>query len=287
MHGNQLNFFEFNKVQFEVNFDFCGQAMGDGATNKFTIKNNYVLHYILSGHGDFQIKGHTYHLSKNDCFIIPRGIPVSYFSDKNDPWEYIWIGLSGTQVDDYLRRSTLMDNYTLTLKKNSKFIDQFLHLSVLSHNSDLFPNDLLMLAETYKLLYLLISEYPKQNNRISTKNQIFKQACQFIESNYDTDISINQLAENLDINRTYLHRIFKETIDKSPQNFILELRMKKSRLLLLNSNYGIAEISYSVGYKDPFNFSKAFHKFYGMSPSAFRHDKSIILKKKIESDDFQ
>lgn len=279
MHSNQLNFFEFNKVQFEVNFDFCGQAKGNGATNKFTIKNNYVLHYILNGQGSFQINGQTYHLSKNDCFIIPRGVPVSYFSDKSEPWEYIWIGLSGTQIDDYLRRSTLMDNYTLTLKENSKFIDQFLYLSKLSHKSDLFPNDLLMLAETYKLLYLLISEYPKQSNRISAKNQIFKQACQYIESNYDSDISINQLAEILDINRTYLHRIFKETIDKSPQNFILDLRMKKSRQLLLNSNYGISEIAYSVGYKDPLNFSKAFHKYYKMSPSAFRYNKEMLLNK--------
>lgn len=270
MHSNQSNFREFEKVQFELNFDFCGRANGEGATNHFTIKNNYVLHYILSGKGSFKIDGKTHFLTKNDCFILPRGIPVKYYADTDEPWEYIWIGLSGTQLESYLGRSTLMNSFTLHLQEKSKFAEQFIYLVKFYEKIEVLQDDLLLLSETYKLLYLLTSEYPQKEQRMSPRQEIFMQACQYIESHYDTKISIESLAQLLGINRTYLHRIFKDLIGISPQNFILNLRMQKSCQLLENSDYSISEIAYSVGYDDPFNFSKAFHKHQKISPSEYR-----------------
>lgn len=59
----------------------------------------------------------------------------------------------------------------------------------------------------------------------------------------------------------------------SPQEFLMNFRMKRAGDLLIKSPNTITTIAISVGYRDSLTFSKAFKKFYSVSPTIFREEK--------------
>lgn len=279
MRKGELLFQQFDTHLLDVNFDFCGRAAGTAASSlKPTIKNNYVLHYITKGSGVFQINEQQFSLQANDCFILPKNIVTSYWSNQDDPWEYVWIGMSGTKLEEYLKRSQLMEQYCMNCLPESQFVSQILTLLKLSEVPLEADKDLLLSSEIYKMLYYLCDEYPKKHRLVlSTKEHYFFNAVNFIQNHYQQDLTVQSVAEHLSINRGYLHRIFKELIELSPQEYIKKIRMERSTELLTHTDYSISKIANSVGYADPLNFSKAFSLYYAIAPTVYR--KQHVLKK--------
>ena len=91
-----------------------------------------------------------------------------------------------------------------------------------------------------------------------------------INSQYDIPLQVTTIAEKLNLNRSYLYKIFKEETGQSIKDYILMVKMKKSCDLLINSSLTISQIASSVGFTDPLAFSKAFKKTYQVSPLQFR-----------------
>ena len=269
MRKGELLFQQFNTHLLDVNFDFCGRAFGTAASSlKPPIKDNYVLHYITKGSGFFKINKQKHSLKANDCFILPKNIVTSYWSSQNDPWEYVWIGMSGTKIDEYLNRSQLMEQYCMNCFSESQFTSQILTLLKLSGMPLMADSDLLLSSEVYKMLYFLCSEYPKKHRVVlSGKENYFFKAINFIQNNYQQELTIQEVADYLNINRTYLHRIFKDLINVSPQEYLVTTRMERSTDLLIHTDYSINKIANSIGYSDPLNFSKAFSKYYSVPPN--------------------
>lgn len=93
---------------------------------------------------------------------------------------------------------------------------------------------------------------------------------EYIKTNYYNKVSITELAGMIGIDRIYLSSLFKESIQLSPQMYLLQYRMDKACDLMNNQQLSISDISHSVGYSDPLLFSKMFKKVKGVSPSHYR-----------------
>ena len=96
------------------------------------------------------------------------------------------------------------------------------------------------------------------------------EAMKEIRQNYQKEISVTYMAEQIGISRTYLSHCFKLIYQKSIQDYITSYRMEKAQELLIHTQKKIKEIAFLVGYKDELYFSKVFARLYGMSPSKFR-----------------
>ncbi|KAF6617935.1 helix-turn-helix transcriptional regulator, partial [Paenibacillus sp. EKM208P] len=83
-------------------------------------------------------------------------------------------------------------------------------------------------------------------------------------------ITVSDIAKYISIDRSYLHRLFKQQLNKSPQEFLLHLRIEKSCSLLRNTSLKIGDIARSVGYKDVLLFSKMFKTVNKVTPSEYR-----------------
>lgn len=57
------------------------------------VRNQYLLHYIISGKGTYTVGEETYTLHANECFLIRPGERTYYIADREDPWEYMWVAL--------------------------------------------------------------------------------------------------------------------------------------------------------------------------------------------------
>lgn len=79
-----------------------------------------------------------------------------------------------------------------------------------------------------------------------------------------------ELAVQLGISYSALHRKIKDKYNKTISQFIREKRLEKSKELLQNENLSVSEIAYKVGFGSATYFNKCFHEFYGVSPGEYR-----------------
>ena len=94
---------------------------------------------------------------------------------------------------------------------------------------------------------------------------------------YDLLFSIEDMAACCGINRSYLGKIFHDSIGKTPQEFLIHYRMSKATELLKMTKLSIADIGNAVGYPNQLHFSRAFKKIYGVSPKNWRDQNHFSL----------
>ena len=96
-----------------------------------------------------------------------------------------------------------------------------------------------------------------------------KRAQKYIYDNRFSKLSLNEIAEKLEITPSYLSRIFKKVLQKSFSDYVAEVKMKEAQKLLLENNNRVYEVSQMLGYDDPYYFSKVFKKVTQMTPSEY------------------
>lgn len=102
-------------------------------------------------------------------------------------------------------------------------------------------------------------------------SDIIDSAIHYIDKNYaDEKISLNTVAEAVNISTNYLSALFSQKMGISFVEYLTQKRMAKARQLLQKTGLRSSEVAYQVGYRDPRYFSFVFKKTQGCSPRAFR-----------------
>lgn len=97
-----------------------------------------------------------------------------------------------------------------------------------------------------------------------------EQAKRYIAKHYATDMSLEKLAEHLQLHPIYMSKLFKERLGVNYIDYLTDIRMTKAKRFLANPSLSMKEIAIEVGYRDPNYFSKVFKKLFGMSPLEYR-----------------
>lgn len=117
--------------------------------------------------------------------------------------------------------------------------------------------------------FLHITGYIKPQHSIDYSNKVVQATKEFLEVNYMEDISLEDVAQYVNISPQYFSKLIKKNTGFNFIDWLSMLRVKKAKELLLNTNLTIKEICYRVGYKDPNYFSRIFKKRTGLTPSEF------------------
>ena len=271
---NILNTYnEFNTNNFDLNVDHYGaEICAKNYSFGPTVRDNYVLHFIVDGKGKFTIDGITAQLKTGDMFILPKGKVAFYQADGEHPWTYLWVGFSGSKAENILSKTQLLDHYFCHSTLESKVLDQIVKLTQFRDQKLDDVTELQLTAELYKLLAFLMKEFPSKamsDSSILIQNYI-KQAKKIIHTQYGNPLKISDIAKKLNLNRSYLYKIFKEETGYSLKDYLIQIRMEKSADLLTSTTFHISEIANAVGFPDALAFSKAFKKHFGQSPSHYR-----------------
>lgn len=102
------------------------------------------------------------------------------------------------------------------------------------------------------------------------KNPEIRAAVEYLEKNYQYDITLPDIAAAVAISPGYLAKIFKEYRNQTVMDFLERIRIEQAIKLLKETSYSIKEISSRVGYRDPNYFSKVFKKVTNSSPTEIR-----------------
>ena len=272
----QILWKKYTKENFEMNLDECGIEQGiPGFGYKYEVLKNAVIHYVSKGKGTFKVNNKIFNLKQGDIFIILKGMNVEYMASMDDPWEYYWIGFSGSNSIEYLNRTSIIDSYVVTCTEDSKIPNIILNMCDISKNyNPSSSDDIVLLRELYSLLYTFIKEFPKEfEYKDKELHTYIQDAINFINSNYMNSITVNEIANNVNLSRSHLYKLFIKNLKVSPQKYLINLRMYKATLLLKNTKLPIGEVANKVGYTDSLLFSKTFSKYFSVSPLNYRNNK--------------
>lgn len=106
--------------------------------------------------------------------------------------------------------------------------------------------------------------------RAVKENNPMAEIVKYIEQNYSSDLSLQEVAGKFYVSREYVSRKFKQEYGINFSDFIGNVRIDKARLLLQNPNLKLSQIAEMIGFHDVKYFSKVFKKQVGLSPKDYR-----------------
>jgi two-component system response regulator YesN len=124
----------------------------------------------------------------------------------------------------------------------------------------------------FKFLYGYLKNFiEEEQQKIDVKlSRPIEDAIYYIEKHYMDNISLESVAEEVNVSPSYLSRIFKEKKEIGFNDYLTNVRIGKSQELLINTNLTIKEISARTGYPDEKYYSKLFKKNIGIKPTEYR-----------------
>ena len=132
-------------------------------------------------------------------------------------------------------------------------------------------SDCATLDQLKTLLLSKIRAFTEEVLDAQSVNHKVAAALRLIEEQYmNADMCVVSLADQVHLSQTYLSALFKRTIGHSISEHLLNLRVEKSKRLLIEGDIRLGEIAGLVGYNDANAFAKAFKRATGLSPAKFR-----------------
>ena len=265
------NFIDLGMYQYGYEQCEPGHSFGPAT------RNHYLFHYIISGTGTLMAdnaKGETqtYSIKSGQGFLIFPGQITTYIADQNLPWEYVWIEFDGLRVKEALDLTELSVNTPVYHSHSKDLREQLMNeMLYIVHHAKESPFHLI--GHLYLFLdYLTQSAKSKKLVQSSKMSDYYiKEAINYIEQNFQNNITIEDIAAVCGINRSYFGKIFRNSIGRSPQEFLMNYRMVKATELLKLTSLSIAEIGSAVGYENQLHFPRAFKTIYGVSPREWRN----------------
>ncbi|MEI5989524.1 AraC family transcriptional regulator [Enterococcus crotali] len=257
---------------FNVGHELCESSHHHGPT----MREEHVVHYIVSGHGTYDVNGIKYRLGEGNFFIIKPNEMTFYQADAEEPWEYYWFGFSGAMVKELLYSNGIgLTDYVGKVEKTDGIKELFEQIIV----SNMF-DDREKLANQARFL-TLFSRFKLQEKTVhssileSRKQKYSESFLLYIKNNYyREELSIREISHSMSLNSSYLSQVIKDEIGCSPMGYLKEFRLQKASILLETTDLPITEVALAVGYKSSQTFSRAFKDQFGCSPSNFSGQRS-------------
>lgn len=235
------------------------------------------LLYILSGHETLHIGDELYEAKSGDVVIIPPGVMHRDEFDLDKGFSVFMLSYGWASAPMALFYERVKNDALLALSDSDK--GKIIECLECFRDDGDDPSDADMIILNARLLELLMTMYDltrenrgKDDNRETAGKRgklLMKRAKTYCEEHLSEPLSLDLIAEELEVSSFYLSRAFSAESNFSLFSYLTHLRMEKAKELLLPGNMIVADVAYAVGYSDSNYFSKAFRNHVGVSPSHF------------------
>ena len=139
------------------------------------------------------------------------------------------------------------------------------------HATERLYTDYLVQALAVRMLYLgRRTEPPTSNGRTyGLPKHVLRRVVERMQS-FDSDLSLQALANESGYSRVHFVRMFKAATGSSPHNYLVNLKLERARELLKIPSMSLIDIALDCGFSSHSHMSRLFHKFVGVTPSAYR-----------------
>ena len=242
------------------------------------IRGNYILHFIVKGHGSFYVDGIKHELQQRDFFLLRPSVETYYEASATDPWEYYWLGFDGEKTNDILNYLKIAPEHHVGKALNASLITQRFE-SILRPAILADSNQLLIQQYLYEILGAFHTQTTSRELLEEEKRRYSYSFIQYVHHYYQNPaLKIADIAKNFGLNKSYFSQVIKSEMGMTPNDYLSFFRMEESCRLLIQTDKSIKEIAVLVGYENPLTFSRAFKNIHGVSPLAYRVKNQTVAK---------
>jgi AraC-like DNA-binding protein len=103
-----------------------------------------------------------------------------------------------------------------------------------------------------------------------------RRVLEFIETNIDQSLALEDLAASAAVSPFHFHRQFKRSTGVTPHRYIVQVRMERAKSLLSKSELPLAEVAAQVGFADQSHFTSTFRRSTSMTPRSYRNATATV-----------
>ena len=239
------------------------------------------LFYVVDGKGEFNIQGQRFPVKANDFVIINPQVEHTELSSPDEPLEYIVLGINGLSFSNLTPVSEGGHPFSFfNLRDEQKDILRYLNAMVQEATSQQMSYELVChnLLEILLIKILRHQHFDLEVGKQSKATKDISFIKHYLETYYHESIQLEDLASMTHLSRFYISHSFKKEIGMSPMEYLIDIRITESKILLRTTNYSISQVADIVGFTTPTYFSKQFRKSTGISPTDYREQYQGVQK---------
>jgi len=215
------------------------------------------------------------HLQEGDLFCLHPNITYTYYrpadQEADKPLHLFWLAIDGSGAEQIVKLAGFeADNPIIRNRWDRQMDDLLLAIhEILRWNH---PKKISDTLELTSLLYKLFASLIHSGGEPETTEPMgwVKACADYIDLHACEGITVQHLARMVGYNRTYFSTVFAQAFGVAPAEYIYKVRMSRAKELLLGTSASITEIANSLGYPSLFTFTRAFKKYFTLSPSEYR-----------------
>jgi AraC-like DNA-binding protein len=260
--------------------------------------SDFSLRFVFSGNERYNIGKRQLSIHNDSFLILNKGTHYTSTVESAIPVQSLGISFDDKFLQDFKNGWQLKDDTLLNLNKYPSINryehefdetiypfkgDLFFNVNHLKHHLDRGLQDELLINEY--LHHCLINYFQIFNEEIfqkaqrlnflskSTKIEILRRlnlAKEYLYSNYNTNVSLDELAEYACLSVTHLLRTFRQAFHQTPHQFLVQIRLQRAKDLLKNTDYPVNEIVNMIGFDCPSSFIRLFKDRFQTTPLKYR-----------------
>lgn len=224
---------------------------------------NFGMELICSGTADFFQQGQSYQLSAGQLYLLQKGLSCSYCSGKSGFLFKRYLSFEGQGAESLFRMLGLWRKNVLSLFDNKGIAPLFKKACILLKDN---PPDVRFQSSV--LAYAILLKLTEKS--LPSRPPVLERALNFISANLQRNISLEEICHHAGSSPTHLGRLFRQHLNSSVMGYFNKQRLTWAAAMLCHPGTSIKEIAYQAGYSDPYYFSAAFKKEFGLSPKHYR-----------------
>ena len=240
------------------------------------------ISYVVSGECDFYTDDKVFHAKKGDVHVIGPGTRHKIVARTEDDLRMTYMAFHFRETENMKEAKEFFHNGAMFLK-NDKMQLKAIFESILFelHMSQVYSNEILdayttqLLVQVYRLFHLETNGDTQLTKDDLRKNYIMGQAVfqalRYIDNNVEEVENIQQVAEQLKYNPTYLSRVFSEQMGVTLSDYIKVKKVERAKDIL-KRGISVDEVAQRLGYSTTQSFSKMFQRYEKCSPSTYKKE---------------
>ncbi len=205
-------------------------------------------------------------IEENDMFVLYQQDNQQWYETEPDlPWSVQWLALSQPHIFSFLSKIGMSPENPVLKMKHFSSIQTRIEKIIAALQCGTYVESL----ECQVHLYHILKHIYESSGHIESGDYVEK-AIRIIQSSYENDLSLERIANLLNIDKCYLSRLFQKERHETVLSFLTNYRLNESENLLTETDLSMHDIAVLCGFSDEFYFSRVYKKHRGIPPSVFR-----------------
>lgn len=239
---------------------------------KGRVLSEYQINYITEGSGIFETLTDQFQVTSGSILLLRPGMWHRYKPDPETGWNEHYIGFNGDFCSHFFQENFFQSSKpVIYVGFQESMLKQFFEI-IQQIKDEKSGYQQVAASGTIMLLSKILSVLKNQEFAGKNIERTIRKACLHFRENLNTNISIEELADELNVGYSYFRQMFKKYTGISPTQYHLSLRIQRAKDLLASTDKSFKEIAIDLGFESYFYFSRIFKSKTGKSPMDFRKE---------------